>query len=217
MTPEPQSVCVSFVSAWLNPRQNISPHVPAGKWGLNRMRSQTGSMMRVHLWNVTLGEMIELNSRGWTCLSPPGLGEVWLYQASQTDHSTSPYGGMSRATVCPSQACWRPAHQSVLFTPHSYWQLRCSPWIPGRCPQSWGSEAYVSFLSRQTMINPLNSPWKPTPGQQICKAESNTGSWAAPWAESLIKMSWSSSLRSMAKRPSILGRTKVLGLANHFR
>lgn len=93
----------------------------------------------------------------------------------------------------------------------------CFPWILGRCPQNWGSEAYVSFLSRQTMINPPNSPWKPTPGPQVSKAGSSTVSGAPPWAESLTKMSWSSSLRFMAKRPSILGRTKVLGLANHFR
>lgn len=36
----------------------------------------------------------------------------------------------------------------------------CFPWILGRCPQNWGSEAYVSFLLRDTTINPLNSLWK---------------------------------------------------------
>lgn len=174
-------------------------------------------MMRVHLWNATLGEMIELNSRGWTCLSLPGMGgsvalpgtsnwpqhiTIWWHEPG---HSVSLPGLLE---TIPSVCAFRSA---LLLTAAAAFLESLGDALKAE------TQRHVSFSSRQTTINPLNSPWKPTPGLQVCKAGSSPVSWAPPWAESLIKRSWSSSLRSMAKRPSILGRTKVLGLANNFR
>lgn len=134
---------------WLSLRQKNSSPCSSREEGSLQTEKPDWLYHGSSFMKSNLREMIELNSRGWTCLSLPGLGGSTALPAG----GTSPHAGMSRGgslslpgllETIPSICAF---HSSLLFNAaaiaffeslgdalKSETQMRTYPYHPGSLP-----------------------------------------------------------------------------------